>query len=812
MRLHPKCILWLPVFLFCWCGEGAVLAQPLATAEGLKDFCLDEDLARGHGLSDLYCVNLVAVPGLKDASGFVRMIPTYSPFGVSVTRDGHHEYRLKFTIDGLPEPASLGSYQTYVAWATTPILHPMQKLGAVDNGTVTLDSVAFDKFLILITAERSADGAEREGKIVMRGSSPSNRMEAHDLAQIAPLAVFSSAHAHDSYEHGVWRMPPMHPAEGDYPGMAGVQPKVDPFMPGTGAAGRIEAAHTHDEAAHDAAAHAHVAATDDTVAHTHDATAAHAHDETAAHTHDETAAHTHDETAAHTHDKTATHTHDATAAHDAAAGAHDTAADVPTASDREHVMLAQGDVFDLESGFVRRRIDGKDLLMYGFNGQHPGPLLDVQQDSEVTVQFTNQTDLPSAIHWHGLRLDVRFDGVPLMTQKPVNRGESFAYRLTFPDPGIFWFHPHHREDIAMDLGLFANIVVRSPREDYFNPVNREEFLMLDDLLLDESGIVPYGRQSANFMLMGRFGNTFLINGKTDYSLGVQKGETVRFFVTNASSTRTYNLSFGDARLKLVGSDVGKFEREEWIDNVVIGPAERYVVEAHFEQPGTVAIENRVQAINHLRGTFFPEVDTLGIIHIAPEPAEPDLSGRFEHLRRHDDVIADIDAYRDEFDRAVDHHLTARLEVQNLPAVTHQMMRFDNIYINPVEWSGTMPMMNWATTGEEVRWILEDPETGKQNMDIDWQFELGDVVKIRLKNDRNAFHAMQHPIHIHGQRFLVLERDGVPVPNKVWKDTMILSPGTTADILLELSNPGKWMVHCHIAEHIDSGMMFVFDVR
>ncbi len=770
------------------CCSAAALAQPHAEgseSQGVRDYCLDEELARVHDLSDLYCVNLVAVPALAKASGFVKLIPTYSPFGVSVTRDGHHEYRLTFSIEGLPDPASLGPYETYVAWATTPVLHPMQRLGSVDNGSVTLDSVAFDKFLILITAEASIYGTEREGMIVMRGASPGNRMEAHDLAQIAPLAVFSKAegaHGNHAQEHGAWSMPPMHPAEADFPGMAGIQPKVDPFLPGAGA-------DVHDAATNGprAGGHRHDAGTDTPDAGT--ATPDAGTDMPDAGT---------DTTGA------------GTATRDA--GLDTPGTDVPTAREREHVTLAEGEVFDLNSGFVRRRIAGRELLMYGFNGQHPGPLLDVKEDSEVTVRFTNHTDLPSAIHWHGLRLDVRFDGVPHMTQHPVHQGERFTYQLVFPDPGIFWFHPHHREDIAMDLGLFANIVVRSPREDYFNAVNREEFLMLDDLLLDEDGIVPYGEQSANFMLMGRFGNTFLINGKTDYELDVRRGETVRFFVTNASSTRTYNVSLGDTRLKLVGSDVGKFEREEWIDNLVIGPAERYIVEAHFEDSGTVAIENRVQAINHLQGTFFPEVDTLGIIHIAPEPVEPDLGDRFNALREHGDVITDIDRYREEFDRPVDHHLTARLEVENLPPVIQQMMRFDNVYVNPVEWSGTMPMMNWATTGEEVMWILEDAETGKQNMDIDWQFEAGDVVKIRLKNDRNAFHAMQHPIHIHGQRFLVLERDGVPVPNLVWKDTMILPPGTTADILLELSNPGKWMVHCHIAEHIDSGMMFVFDVH
>ena len=785
MRRHRTGLKRLAAIVLATCWAYAAPAQPVVgdgERQGPIDYCLDDELARANRLSDLYCVNLVAVPTLAGASGFVKLVPTYSPYGVSVTRDGHHEYRLVTSIEGLPDPATLGPYTAYVAWATTPVLHPMQNLGTVGNGTTELDSVAFNKFLILITAEALPDVAEREGKIVMRGSSPSTRMEAHDLAQTAPLAVFTKAAPHDGRSmHGEarWTMPPMHPAVPDMPGMGGIVPQVDPFLPG----GAAPAAGAHDRGAH------HPAVRDLAV---HDTASR----------------------------DSANRNH---AAHDSVARARVSAAPVPEdpaigatpappAVDRQHVRLADGDTYDLGSGYVSRTIAGKDLLMYGFNRQHPGPLLDVMQDSEISVRFTNNTDLPSAIHWHGLRLDVRFDGVPHMTQPPVQPGDSFDYRLRFPDVGMFWFHPHHREDIAMDLGLYANILVRSPREDYYNPVNREEFIMLDDLLLDHNGIVPYGRQSANFMMMGRFGNTFLINGRTDYTLDVGKGETVRFFVTNASSTRTYNLSLSNMRLKLVGSDVGKFEREEWVDNLVIGPAERYVVEAHFPEAGTVAIENRVQAINHMLGTFFQEVDTLGIVNVAGDEADPDLSARFRELRVHEDVVSEIDAYRSEFDRPVDHYLTARLEVSHLPAVVQQMMRFDNVYANPVSWSGTMPMMNWATTGEEVRWILRDDVTGKENMDIDWQFALGDVVKIRLKNDRNAFHAMQHPIHIHGQRFLVLERDGVPVPNLVWKDTMILPAGSTADILLELSNPGEWMVHCHIAEHIDSGMMFVFDVE
>jgi FtsP/CotA-like multicopper oxidase with cupredoxin domain len=97
------------------------------------------------------------------------------------------------------------------------------------------------------------------------------------------------------------------------------------------------------------------------------------------------------------------------------------------------------------------------------------------------------------------------------------------------------------------------------------------------------------------------------------------------------------------------------------------------------------------------------------------------------------------------------------------------------------------------------------------MDIRWRFRVGDIVKLRLVNDRRALHAMQHPIHIHGQRFLVTAVNGVPNEHRVWKDTVLVPTGFTTDVLLELSNPGKWMLHCHVAEHIETGMRMVFEV-
>ncbi len=153
-----------------------------------------------------------------------------------------------------------------------------------------------------------------------------------------------------------------------------------------------------------------------------------------------------------------------------------------------------------------------------------------------------------------------------------------------------------------------------------------------------------------------------------------------------------------------------------------------------------------------------------------------------------------------------------MEAPGLPFTVARFLAFDSVYFHPVEWSGTMPMMNWNATTAEVRWLLEEPATGRRNMDIRWSFRRGEVVKVRIANLRETLHGMQHPIHFHGQRFLVLAQNGVPNTNLAWKDTFLLPAGGTADVLLELSNPGEWMAHCHISEHLESGMMFTYSVR
>ncbi|MGQ0814967.1 MAG: multicopper oxidase family protein [Gemmatimonadota bacterium] len=485
-------------------------------------------------------------------------------------------------------------------------------------------------------------------------------------------------------------------------------------------------------------------------------------------------------------------------------------ASVPLARPRSFLMLEAGARIRLEAGLVKRVVRGRTILMYAFNGQQPGPLIHVRQSATIHVNFVNSTSLPTAVHWHGIRLDNQFDGVPHLTQEPVAPRDSFSYTVKLPDAGIYWYHPHHREDIQQDLGLYGNVLVRDTRANAYGAVHREEILMLDDLLIGDAGLIPYGAERATHALMGRFGNVMLINGEPapSYRLNAQRGEIVRFFLTNAASTRTFNLSFPGARLKLVGSDLGRFEREEWVESVVLAPAERYIVDVTFAAAGATPILNRVQAIDHTLRAFFPEADTLGVINVSAESSSHKLTSS---LRSNADVTSDVAKYNAHFERGPDFTLELTMKDKGLPFALVQLLRTDTLFFNPVEWSGTMPMMDWLPTSDQVEWVLRDEATGLENEDITWRFKVGDVVRIRLLNDRHTLHAMAHPIHIHGQRFLVLSVNGRPTRNHVWKDTVLVPVGSVVELLLEVSNPGMWMLHCHIAEHLEAGMKTVFGV-
>jgi FtsP/CotA-like multicopper oxidase with cupredoxin domain len=266
-------------------------------------------------------------------------------------------------------------------------------------------------------------------------------------------------------------------------------------------------------------------------------------------------------------------------------------AGLPEARPAETIELADGEEFHLRIAPVAKQLADAHVRMLAYNGSVPGPTLRVRQGSELVVHAVNEGDLEATVHWHGLRLDNRFDGTT-ETQAPIPIGGSFTYRITFPDPGVYWYHPHIREDYGQEMGLYGNIVVVPSDADYWPPVNRELTLTLDDILLEEGKVAPFGRSETTYVAMGRFGNVFLVNGEPDLELDARRGEVVRMYLTDTANTRVFNVALPGARMKRVGGDSGHYERDEFVEGMIIAPSERVVVDVLFEHPGELTLEHR----------------------------------------------------------------------------------------------------------------------------------------------------------------------------------------------------------------------------
>ncbi len=474
---------------------------------------------------------------------------------------------------------------------------------------------------------------------------------------------------------------------------------------------------------------------------------------------------------------------------------------LPEAKKSEIIVLKDWDTYEMVASAVKQEVGNRTIKRLAYNGMIPWPLLQVEKWAKIKLKLTNKLGFETTLHSHWLRLDdSKFDWLPSTMwgeQKPMKDWESFIYELNFPDTWVFWYHPHMREDYTQEMWLYGNFSVIE--ENYWISVDKEEFMILDDFSEDD----VFYKWKVNKTLMGRFGNIMMINNEQNYELKVKTWESIRMFITNVANTRTFDFEIENENwkiqdLKLVWWDIGRIEKEVIIKNQIISPAERYIIETVFNKSWNYIIKSKDRILWKI--VVFWEKTNNNLWKLRKN------SSNYKNIR---DNLGKF------LSKKTDKKLRLTIWMQGMQGWMwgmRWMKMWEGEDIDGIEWEDNIAKMNRMSSDKMMEWKLIDEETKKENMDIKWKFKKGDFVKVEIFNDPKSMHPMQHPVHFHGQRFIVLTRDWKIEDNLQWKDTTLVKNWEKIEILIEMTNVWLWMSHCHIAEHLQSGMMMNFRVE
>src|SRR5687767_8735982 len=272
---------------------------------------------------------------------------------------------------------------------------------------------------------------------------------------------------------------------------------------------------------------------------------------------------------------------------------------------------------------------GVTIAGFAYNGQVPGPTIELKRGVPVEIEFTNRLSEPTLIHWHGLRIPAAMDGTQ-STQRPVEPGQTFTYRFTPPDAGTFWYHPHANETEQLEKGLYGAFIVRGDDEPV---VDREQVLVLDDVNADKQGrLAKFGgfRERHD----GREGDIRLINGKAEPQLTIAAGQVERWRIINASSARYVRLSLGGMRFRIIGTDGGLIETPVEATEILLPPADRVeLLVGPFAEGQTLTIDS----LRYSRSTMkMRGKEPFGTLVVGP--AKPSLAAIPSRLRTIEPLI------------------------------------------------------------------------------------------------------------------------------------------------------------------------------
>jgi FtsP/CotA-like multicopper oxidase with cupredoxin domain len=410
-------------------------------------------------------------------------------------------------------------------------------------------------------------------------------------------------------------------------------------------------------------------------------------------------------------------------------------------------------------------VDGRKLKVWAYNGQVPGPTLRVRLGETLRVHFTNRLPQETTIHWHGVRVPNGMDGVPNLTQPAVQPGETFTYEFTPKDAGTFWYHPHVRASEQVERGLYGPLIVEDASPP---PYSSDEVLVLDDWRLDDTGqIDPAFNTRHDLAMDGRWGSAITVNGRTDKVLRVQPGARIRLRFLNTANGRVFAPDFGALDAKVIAVD-GLYLREPVpAVGFVVAPGNRLDVDLELNQSTSEPPEIWDRFIPQ-RPNKLISIEIVGDVVDTPAFASP--------------AHGHVPEWRGGLDRPVEHAFKLNAE------------------------QGGPFGIAWTIDG--VAFAGHDHAmAGMAPMAPALTLERGRFYHLRFVNES----ARIHPIHLHGMFFRLLARNGVRVDEPFFRDTVLVHARETIDVGLVPTEAGTWMMHCHILEHAEAGMMTTISV-
>jgi FtsP/CotA-like multicopper oxidase with cupredoxin domain len=407
--------------------------------------------------------------------------------------------------------------------------------------------------------------------------------------------------------------------------------------------------------------------------------------------------------------------------------------------------------------------------IWGFDGRVPGAPVRCVHGEALDITVNNALDVPTAVHWHGIRLPNAMDGVAGLTQSAIEPGSSFRYQYTPPDSGSYWYHSHVNAYEQVGRGLYGPLIIeeRKPPK-----VDRELVWMIDDWRLnDDAQIIDNFGAGHDRSHAGRIGNVPTVNGRFRDVIGVRTGERLRIRLINASNARNFSLSFGQLQPSVIAIDGQPVTPYEPQGPVVIGAAGR--VDLIVDMTGDP-------------GSMLPVVD--------------------DFYRQSFDLV--MFAFEKQALRDSPLQRPIALAPSTLPEPDLSRAETYDVVIAGGAMGGLRRAQmdgKWMSLRDIAQqgyvWAINDVVGNKHDLPPLIDTRVGTSIRLKIDN-RTAF---PHPMHLHGHHMKLLKIDDQPLASPHWVDSPLVMPGTTMELAFVADNPGRWLFHCHALEHHAAGL-------